>query len=453
MKMRKKATIDFTEGPLLKKIIWFAVPAMLTMLLQIFYNTADLIVVGHFRGDEALAAVGSTTSLMAMVSSIFAGLATGSGVLTAQYIGAKDEGRVEKVIHTSVLLAAALGIFISISFITCTPVILRWINVPDSIFDQAAIYARIVYIGYPFSLIYSYASSILRAAGDTKNPLKFLTISGITNVILNVIMVAIFGMGVEGVAIATVASNVLSTVMILSFMNRQSNYLKFSFSKLGFDWHSTKHILNIGIPTGIQNSLYNFSNMMVQSNINVFGDMTVAGNTAGANIENYPYVAQNAVQQASMTAVAQNVGAKKYKNIKKITWLSLACAGAVTILGGAVILLFRSFFVGLYVQEPDAVQIAFLRLYIMVPTVVMCGIVEVLNIELRAMKRSFAVTVINIFGGVVVRLLWVLIVPKFIPKIEIVYLAFPVSLLVCMVIIVPLFIYYYKKLVKEEQLT
>lgn len=450
--MKKGVQTDLTRGPFLWKMILFSIPIILTQLLSNLYSTADLIVVGNFRGDSAIAAVGATGSFISMMNCLFMGMSTGVSVLIAQRIGAKRYDQVEQAIHSAVVLSLIVGTIGSVVCVALTPAVLSLTDVPEAIFDDAVRYARIVYLGYPAVAFYNYSAAAVRASGDTRRPLIFLTVSGVANVVLNAILVAVFGMGVEGVAIATAASNYLSAVLMLRLLLGHEGCLRVYPEKLRMEKHSVLQIMAIGIPSGIQNAMYNLANMMVQTSINAFGEITVAGHTAGANLLNYPYVAQVSVQSAAMTFVGQNIGAKKYKNVKRVLLCGLACSVAVCSFGALLIWLFRDALVGLYVTTPDAAQIAYIRLLIGFASLIIAASAEMFNSVVRAMGKSTVAMVTALVGGVGIRMLWVVFIAPLVPTYAMVAAALPVSSLASLLLILPCYFLYYRKMSRSDAL-
>lgn len=442
-----------TEGPFLKKIIVYIIPLILTGLLQCLYNAADLVVVGHYRGDLALAAVGTTGSLTNLILGLFMGLSVGAGVVVAYHLGALEHDRVTKVIHSAIAMAAVLGVFVgAVGFIFAND-LLRLMDTPETVIDQATLYLRIIFCGVPASLLYNYCASMLNSTGETTRPLIFLSVSGIVNVILNVTLVVGFGMGVEGVAIGTIASQYLSATMILIYMTNIDGCVKFSFSKLCFDWPSIKRMLTIGIPSGIQSCLFSLSNVIIQSTVNSFGDVVVAGNTAAQNLEGFVYIAMNSVSRASLTFTGQNVGAKKYKNIKIIILQTVACAAVIGIVSGGVVLLFRDFFVGLYMSgdSQTAIDAAIRRLFYIMPTYFLCGIMDAACGVIRGMGRSMTAMIFSLLGACAFRILWINTVFAYVfPTVDCVYISYPISWLLVIIMDIVYLIYYYKKLTRKE---
>lgn len=427
---RLKKTVDMTEGPFFKKMVVFAIPLIITGLLQCLYNAADLIVVGQFRGEVAVAAVGSTGSMTNLVLGLFMGLSVGAGVSVAHYIGAKEMGEVKKVVHTSILLSAILGVVIGgVGFIFAED-LLRMMGTPTDPVDvltPATLYIRIIFLGVPGSMVYNYAASMIRSAGDSKRPLIFLSISGLVNVALNVLLITLFDMGVEGVAIATITAQYLSAAMAVIYLTRTSGPLKLSLKELRISGSRVKKILYIGIPSGIQSSLFSLSSVLIQSSVNSFGDQVVAGSAATSNIEGFLYIAMNAIYHVALTFIGQNVGARKFKNIRRLTVYSAIIVTAVGLLGAAVVLIFHGPLINLYVDSPEAVDAALTRLYIIVPTYFLCGLMEVFCGALRALDRSVTAMVISLCGACGLRILWIQTVFRVFTAPESVYISYPIS--------------------------
>ena len=452
LKVKKRKEINMTEGPFFRKIVVFVIPLILTGLLQSLYNAADLAVVGMFRGELALAAVGSTGSLTNLIVGLFMGLSVGAGVVVAHQLGALKYKRVSKVVHSAVLLAGILGVAVAILGIVLARPLLRMMDTPDTVIDASTLYIRIIFCGVPASMVYNYCAAMVRSTGDTKHPLLFLSVSGIVNVALNFFMVVVLGFGVEGVAIATILSQYLSAAMILIFMARSDSCIRFSVRQLRFHWPSIKQMLYIGIPSGIQSSLFSLSNVMIQSGINSFGDVIMAGNSAASNLEGFVYIAMNSVYHAALTFTGQNVGAKKYKNIKRITLYCLICAVILGLGTGGIVLLFRRFFVNLYAPGNEVVmQYAIKRLFAILPVYFLCGMMEVLSGVLRGMGKSVTTMVVSLMGACVFRILWVKLIYYFVPRdIFYIYLSYPISWLLVIGCNALFLILYYRRLVHPK---
>ena len=424
---RLKKTVDMTEGPFFKKIILFAIPLIISGVLQSLYNAADLIVVGFFKGDVAVAAVGSTGSITNLTVGLFMGLSVGAGVAVAHHIGAKEPEEAKKVAHTSILLSLILGIVIGAAGFMLSETLLRLMGTPAEVLPHSTLYMQIIFIGVPASMVYNYAASVIRSAGDSKRPMIFLAISGLVNVILNVMLVALFGLGVDGVAIATIVSQYLSAIMSIVYLTKTSGPLRISLSQLRISGQKVKKILYIGIPSGIQSSLFSLSNVIIQSSINSFGDSVMAGSAASNNIEAIIYVAMNSIYHVALTFIGQNVGARKFKNIRRLT---LYCAIIVIAVGlgcAAVFTIFRYPLLHMYVDSPEAISAAMERFLIIVPTYFLCGLMDVFCGGLRALDKSVTAMVISLAGACGLRILWIETIFRAAPSPISIYISYPVT--------------------------
>jgi len=421
-------SINMTEGKTFFKIVRFSLPLILSGLLQSLYHAADLMVVGRFDGHTALAAVGSTGALQNLILGLFTGLSVGAGVCVAHAIGAKKEKEVEKILHTAILTSLILGVIVSLLGIAFSSPLLRMMDTPEEVFPLALLYIRIVFLGVPASMLYNYAAAILRSTGDTTRPLIFLATSGLLNVALNLLLVIVFHMGVAGVAIGTIASQLASAVMVTVYLMKQKGYLHLSIKRLRIHGDKLRHILTIGVPSGLQGVLFSFSNVLIQSSINSFGDVVVAGNSACSNLESFIYIAMNAVSQASVTFVGQNVGAGRYDRIRRIV---TECSVLTSLVGfslGVLCVVFREPLIGLYTEGNTAVlEAAFRRVWLVPPTYFLCGIMETLSGALRGMNRSTTAMVVSLLGACGIRLLFIFAVFPFFRFPETVYLSYPVS--------------------------
>ena len=424
---RRKFEIDMTEGPFLSKIIRFAIPLVFTGILQSLYNAADLIIVGQFEGDIALAAVGSTNSLTNLVVGLFMGLSAGAGVSVAHYLGAKREKEVSGVLHTAILISVILGALVSVIGFTLAPTMLKMMGNPDDVIEYSIMYIRIIFLGMPASLIYNYAAAMLRSTGDTKNPLIFLSISGLVNVALNVILVAFFSMGVAGVAIGTIAAQYLSAVMIMVHLSRLDGCMKFSVRKLKINPRKLKKILYIGIPSGLQGSLFSLSNVIIQASINSFGSNTMSGSAASGNIEGFIYIALNAFYHASLNFVGQNVGAKKFQNVKKIVMCSVGTVVVVGFVLQGLVLIFSRQLIGLYAEGEEAIHQGVVKMFVIMSLYFLCGIMEVFSGALRGMGRSVTSMLISLSGACLFRIVWIETVFKLVKTPESIYVSYPIS--------------------------
>ena len=425
--MEKRYSLNMTSGPFLKKILVFSVPLMLTGLLQLAYNTADVIVVGRFAGKEALAAVGSTGSLINLLLNVFLGLSMGAGVMIARHIGAKEEERVHKCTHTAMAISVLCGFFVGTLGFFLSKHLLVLMKVPADVLDLATLYLKIYFLGSPGMLAYNFGASIVRATGDTKRPLYILFLSGLVNVVLNLVLVIFFHMGVSGVAIATVTSQYISAAMIIKYLTVIPNSCRLSFKKLHIYKEELLPIIKLGLPAGIQNSLFSVSNVIIQSTVNAFGSVAMAGIAAGSNFDSYVYTCTNAVAQTSMTFTSQNMGAKRYGNIPKVyTYCIIITIIIGTSLGGLGAL-FDDTIVSFFSTDPEVIKIGAARLAQIMPFYVFCSLMDVASNQLRGMGNSMGTMMVSLAGACGVRLAWIFFVLPLNHTLTTLYWAYPIS--------------------------
>ena len=357
----KKYEIDMCNGPILKKMLRFALPLMCSSILQLLFNAADIIVVGRFAGDDSLAAVGSNTSLIGLLTNLFIGLSIGANVLTARYYGAKKQRELRRTVHTAMLLSMISGLLLTVIGIIGARSILRLMNTPESVLDLATLYLRIYFLGMIAMMVYNFGSAILRAIGDTRRPLYYLAIAGLINVVLNLFFVIQLKMDVAGVATATVISQCVSAFLILRCLQRGEGAIKLHLSKIHIYKDNLKKIMEIGLPAGFQGILFSLSNVAIQASINSFGEIVMAGNSAAANIENFVYFAMNAFYQAAISFTSQNMGAGKYERIHKIMFRSQACAVVAGLVLGNLAFLFGHTLLGIYTTSEAVIQAGMCR--------------------------------------------------------------------------------------------
>ena len=380
--------IDMCNGPLFSKIVIFAVPLMVSGVLQLLFNAADIIVVGRYAGSDSLAAVGSTSSLINLLVNVFIGLSVGANVLVAQYHGAQRQKDLEETVHTSMLLAISGGMFlIAVGMLLAAP-LLEMMKTPANVLPLAVLYMRIFFIGMPATLVYNFGSAILRAVGDTRRPLYFLMTAGVINVILNLIFVIRFHMDVAGVALATVISQCISAVLIVQCLVRSHANYRLRFDRLKLNKGKLAAIAKIGLPAGMQGAVFSISNVLIQASVNSFGEIAVAGNTAAANIEGFVYTSMNAVYQTALSFTSQNFGAKKYQRMTKVL---LYCLGLVTVVGivlGGSTVVFGKQLVGIYSSDEQVIQYGIDRLRIIATVYFICGMMDTMVGGLRGVGCS-----------------------------------------------------------------
>ncbi len=422
-----KKEIDMINGPLAGKILMFAVPLMGSSILQLLFNAADVIVVGKFAGDNSMGAVGATTSLINLIVSLFIGLSVGANVAVAKALGQGDRIKIHNAVHTSILLSFISGIFLLIFGVALSGPILELMNTPPEVIELSKVYLRIYFCGMPFSMLYNFGSAILRAKGDTKRPLIYLTIAGITNVVLNCISVIWLRMDVAGVAIATVVSQVISSILIIRCLCRETNEVRVNLKELKIDRQAFGQIAKIGLPAGLQGILFSLSNVIIQSSINSFGDIVVSGNTAAINLGDFIYVTMNAFHQAGLSFNGQNMGAGKYNRVDKVTALSL---GYATVIGSVLCFLLYIFgptLLGIYSDTPAVIEAGMVRITYCIAFYWLCGMMDVMPGCIRGMGYSMLPMIVTLLGSCAFRILWVkFIFPQY-GNIENLFLSYPVS--------------------------
>ncbi len=440
-----------TSAPFLKKIFIFSIPLVLTGLLQLAYNTADVVVVGRFAGSEALAAVGSTGSLINLLLNVFIGLSMGSGVMVARHIGEGNEEKIRNCTHTAMLMSIICGIFIGIFGFFMSGKILVLMGSPDDVLPLATLYLKIYFAGCPGSMVYNFGSAIVRATGDTKKPLFILASTGLVNVALNLILVIFFHLGVSGVAIATITAQYLSAIMIVIHLRKLDNACKLRFSKLRIHKAELLKILQIGLPAGVQNSLFSISNVIIQSTVNSFGSVAMAGIAAGSNFDSYIYTATNAIAQTTMTFTSQNMGAKKYENMSKILRYCLIITVIIGVVMGIIGTIFSEFIVGFFSTDKEVVAIGAERLALVMPFFVFCSLMDVVAGQLRGMGESFKPMVFSLLGACGVRLFWIFVILPFNRTLMFLYWAYPISWVVTFILQSILYFFVKNKILKNEK--
>lgn len=417
------------NGRLLPAIMRFAVPLMLSSILQLLFNAADIIVVGRFAGENSLAAVGSNTSLINLMTNLFLGLAIGTNVLAAQFTGAGKKDRLKLAIHTSVSLGIISGLILTIIGLLFAKQILLLMQTPDEIIGLSSLYLRVYFLGMPAMMVYNFGSAIMRAKGDTKRPLYYLLGAGCINVVLNLIFVIIFKMDVLGVALATVISQCISAGLIIRCLILDKGDFHLDLRKLRPDAGTVKSILRIGIPAGIQGVVFSLSNVVIQSSINSFGATVMAGNAAAANLEGFVWVAMNAFNQAALTFTGRNLGAGKYSRINKIMITTESCEVLTGLILGVFIFILYRPLLGIYSDVPDVIDAGHTRLTYICLTYCFCGMMDCIVGSIRGMGAAIVPTIVSLIGACGLRILWIATIfqlPQF-HTLEMLYISYPVS--------------------------
>ncbi len=425
--MVKKYEIDMSQGSVFKNMVLFAVPLILSSVLQLLFNAADVVIVGRFEGEIALAAVGSTTSLINLMINVFMGYATGASVVISKHFGAGNKDVTHRAVNTCITMSLIFGVVIMILGGLFAKPLLMLMNNPPDVIDSAALYIKIYFIGMPAFMLYNFGSGVLRAVGDTKRPLFFLAIAGVINVILNLFFVAILGWGVAGVAAATTISQCVSAFMVIKCLIQSKEGYRFDCRKIGINKKEFMLMTKIGLPAGIQGSLFSVANVTVQSVINGFGSVAVAGNATSSSIEGFVYVLVMAMNQAVLTFTGQNYGAGKPHRIKKGIFTGLALQFVSVLILGVGAVIFGKSLAGLYTEDAEVISFAVKRLSIISTTYFICGFNEVFVGALRGMGCSLAPMITSVFGICVLRLVYIATVFKFFLSLESLYLTYPVS--------------------------
>ncbi len=418
------------QGPLFQNIILYTIPIILTSILQLLFNAADLVIVGRYCGSVSVAAVGATGALTNLIVNLFVGLSVGAGVTVAQAIGAREEEAVHRTIHTAIPTALVSGIFLTIVGVLFSESLLGLMDTPEDVLPLSAVYMKIYFGGITFTMVYNFCASILRAAGDTKTPLIFLSIAGVINVFLNVLFVTVFHMNVAGVALATTISQGISAVSVVIVLMCRKDACKFHPSQMFFYRPQLVKMIRIGLPAGIQGSLFSISNVLIQSSINSFGSVMMSGNSAAGNIEGFIYVTMNAFHQTAVNFIGQNVGAGQYNRVKKVLKLCLASVAVVGICASSLVCLFSRELLSIYITDSqEAVSYGILRLlYVNLPYF-LCGLMDVSTGALRGMGASVTPMIISILGVCGIRIGWICTIfqiPAFHTP-QCLYLSYPVS--------------------------
>ncbi len=419
--------LDMTSGPLLKKIIVFTIPILLSGVLQLLFNAADIIVVGNFAGDNAMAAVGSTASLVSLMTNLFIGISAGANVAVANFYGSKDDEAVQETVHTSVILSVVGGAGLMLIGLLLARPILELMGSPEAVLPLSALYLRIFFLGMPGSLLFNFCASILRATGDTKHPLYYLSVAGILNVVLNLFFVIVLNMSVAGVALATIISQYVSAFLIVRRMTRLNSSIRIQWSKLRVSKSKLLRILRVGIPAGIQSSLFALSNVVIQSAINSFGEVVMAANTASTNIEGFVYIAMNSVYQAAMNFSGQNYGAGRYKRLHKVLF---ECLGLVTfvglVLGGGAYLCGRPL-LHIYTDSAMVITFGLQRMEIICLTYFLCGWMDTIVGVMRGMGYGIMPMLVSLVGSCLFRILWVQTIFQVYHTLPMLYISWPIT--------------------------
>ena len=402
-----KFEIDMCNGSVMDKLISFSLPLMLSGILQLMFNAVDIIIVGRFTGSQALAAVGSTTALINVFTNLFIGISLGSNVLAARFYASGKAKEMSETVHTSILFALISGIVMAIAGLLFTRLAMELMGTPSDVISQSSLYMRIYFLGMPFFMLYNYGAAILRAIGDTKRPLFFLIISGLLNAGLNLFLVIVFHLGVAGVAIATIISQMVSCILVIRCLCRSEGIYQLHFSELTLKTAYLKQIFQVGIPAGIQSTVINFSNVLLQSSVNSFGSVAMAGYTAANNIFGFLYVAVNSITQACMSFTSQNYGVGKYKRMDRILADCMILTVGISLVLGCGSYIFAPEILKIYTSSPEVIQCGTEILAYTTATYFLCGLMDLFPGPMRGMGYSAVPMILSIIGTVGTRIVWI----------------------------------------------
>ncbi len=442
------------NGPIISKLIIFSIPIMLSGILQLTFNAADTIIVGRYAGSDSLAAVGSTASLINLLINSFMGLSIGVNVITAKFIGTQDQKGIVETVHTAMVVSVICGfILIFMGLLFARPMLVL-MDSPENIIDKSTLYLRIYFIGMPVTMIYNFGSAVLRAFGDTKRPLIYLSVGGIVNVILNVFFVVSLGLGVAGVGLATVVSQCISAALIVRCFFKTDELYKLSLSKLKIYKPRFFHICRIGIPAGLQSTVFSFSNIIIQSSVNSFGSAVMAGNSAAASVENILYISMNCFMHTALTFCSQNLGAGKIKRIKRVFIGCLTLVTLVGIAGGFVMNMFAETLIGIYSKDAEVIKYGMIRFSFICSTYFILGVADTTTGALRGIGYSISSMLISFFCICGLRILFIYTYFQTHKTYIVLFWSYPISWVAAFVAEILVFIYGYRKIssyIKERE--
>lgn len=442
---KNKYEIDMCSGPIMPKLISFSIPLILSGILQLMFNAVDIIIVGKFSGSLALAAVGSTTALINVFTNLFIGISLGANVLSARFYASGRNKEMSETVHTSIALALVSGILMALVGLGFSRSALEIMGTPADVIDQSALYMRIYFMGMPFFMLYNYGAAILRSVGDTKRPLLFLIISGIVNAVLNMILVICFHLDVEGVAIATVVAQMISCVLVLRCLYRSEGSYQLRFSRLTLKWVYLKQIFQVGIPAGLQSTVINFSNALLQSSVNSFGSVAMAGYTAANNIFGFLYAAANSVTQACMSFTSQNYGIGKLERMDKVLINCMILTVGISLTLGCGAYFFGPELLKIYTDEPEVIRCGMEILSFTTVPYFFCGIMDLFPGALRGMGHSAVPMILSVIGTVGMRVIRIFMVFPAHRSLEVLFISYPASWIATILLQVACFLIVRKK--------
>ena len=448
---KNKYEIDMCNGTIMDKLISFSLPLMLSGILQLMFNAVDIIVVGRFSGSQALAAVGSTSALINVFTNLFIGISLGANVLTARFYAAGREKEVSETVHTAITLALVSGIVMALVGLVFSKGALALMGTPDDVIGLSALYMRIYFLGMPFFMLYNYGAAILRAVGDTKRPLLFLMIAGVINACLNMVLVIVFKLGVAGVAIATVISQMISCVLVLRCLCRSESSYRLRFSELGMKGYYLKQIFSVGVPAGIQSTVINFSNVLLQSSVNSFGSTAMAGYTAANNLLGFLYVSVNSITQACMSFTSQNYGVGKLKRMDRVLADCMILSVVVAVVLGCICYGFGPEILQIYTEDSEVIACGMEILAYTTITYFLCGWMDLFPGALRGMGYSAVPMVLSVIGTVGTRVVWIFGIFPYHRSLAILFISYPASWIITIILQVVCFYFVRRRVHRRSQ--
>lgn len=444
----KKYEMDMCNGPLLSKILIYAIPLIASGILQLLFNAADMVVAGQFAGSVALGAVGSTSSLINLLINMFIGMSVGTNVLVAHFYGASRKEELKQTVHTSIALSLISGVILGMVGYCLAKPLLSLMGTPDDILPHAVIYMQIYFIGVPGMLLYNFGSAILRAIGDTKRPLYYLLSAGVINVVLNLFFVIELEIGVAGVALATIISQFISAALVIRCLIKEEGACHLDIRSIRLYPDKVIRILRVGLPAGFQGAMFSISNVLIQSSVNSFGSIAVAGNTAALNLEGFVFNAMNAFHQTALSFTSQNMGAKKMERVKKIMWTCLGCVTVLGLIMGLAGLCIAKELLSLYSTDAEVIAFGYRRLLIIMSSYFLCGIMDVMVGSIRGMGYSIMPMFVSLLGVCGLRVVWIFTVFAFNRTLQVLYISYPVTWLVAFLVHFICFVFGYRAKVK-----
>ena len=442
------------EGSIFKNLMIFALPLLAANILQLLFNAADITVLGMFvadktRADAAVAAVGSTTALINLIIGLFVGLSVGANVIVARCVGEQNEEKSQRIVGMSMTLSLAVGIFLAVIGFFFAKTFLMWMDSPDDVIDLAASYLKIYFLGMPIMMLYNFSSAILRAVGDTLRPLIFLCVGGVVNVGFNIFFIKVVGLDVEGVAIATVISQLIAAVLTVITLLKSKGYSRFELKNMKFKGADLLEMIKIGVPAGLQGCVFSISNVLIQSSINSFGTDTITANSIASQLEGFVYYAMYSVSLASMSFVSQNYGAGKIDRVKKTVWIALAVAGVVGIILGWGVVLLDKELCSIISDNPVVIELASERLWIVSTTYFLCGFMDTYGNVMRGLGKSTLAMIVSLSGSCLFRIIWIYTIFDGIHTTAMLYIVYPISWLLTTLIYVVIYYPYIRKIEKK----